>query len=131
MHVLCAFMLVPSIIIYCSNRTALFYQRLQSTNPSPSALDTRLTHEQVLLLDQRGTGLSSPITAATLATRGNAVEQAEYLKRFRADNIVRDCESVRKILTADYAASDKQKWSILGQSFGGFCCATYLSKLCG
>ncbi|KMQ49118.1 Alpha/beta hydrolase fold-1 [Trichophyton rubrum] len=78
---------------------------------------------QILLLDQRGTGLSTPITAATLALQGNAVKQAEYLRLFRADNIVRDCEAVRKLLTA-YYPPDKQKWSVLGQSFGGFCAVT-------
>jgi pimeloyl-ACP methyl ester carboxylesterase len=52
--------------------------------------------------------------------------QANYLKSFRADSIVKDCEAVRKALTADYPEDDK-KWSIMGQSFGGFCCATYLS----
>ncbi|KAK2750581.1 hypothetical protein FQN57_002652 [Myotisia sp. PD_48] len=82
---------------------------------------------QILLLDQRGTGLSSPITAATLALQGNAIRQAEYLKHFRADNIVRDCEAVRKCLTALYPEHRKQ-WSVLGQSFGGFCAVTYLSK---
>nr|AJD23149.1 proline iminopeptidase [Onygena corvina] len=82
---------------------------------------------QVLLLDQRGTGLSSPITAATLALQGSASKQAEYLKLFRADNIVRDCEAIRKTLTA-YYPEDRQKWSVLGQSFGGFCAVTYLSK---
>ncbi|EEQ31720.1 putative prolyl aminopeptidase [Microsporum canis] len=82
---------------------------------------------QVLLLDQRGTGLSTPITAATLALHGNAAQQAEYLRLFRADNIVRDCEAVRKVLTAFYPA-DRQRWSVLGQSFGGFCAVTYLSK---
>ncbi|KAK2877811.1 hypothetical protein FQN49_001168 [Arthroderma sp. PD_2] len=81
----------------------------------------------VLLLDQRGTGLSTPITAATLALQGNAVKQAEYLRLFRADNIVRDCEAIRRVLTAYYPA-DKQKWSVIGQSFGGFCAVTYLSK---
>ncbi|PGH06444.1 hypothetical protein AJ79_06534 [Helicocarpus griseus UAMH5409] len=81
---------------------------------------------QVLLLDQRGTGLSTPITAATLGLLGDASKQAEYLKLFRADNIVRDCEAIRENLTAEYP-TDK-KWSILGQSFGGFCAVTYLSK---
>lgn len=52
--------------------------------------------------------------------------QANYLKSFRADSIVKDCEAVRKALTADYP-EDRKKWSILGQSFGGFCCTTYLS----
>ncbi|KAL4895101.1 Alpha/Beta hydrolase protein [Aspergillus ambiguus] len=81
---------------------------------------------QVLFLDQRGTGLSSTITAGTLALQGNAVKQAEYLKQFRADNIVRDCEAVRRCLTTDYP-QEKRKWSIIGQSFGGFCAVTYLS----
>ncbi|CEL05440.1 Putative Prolyl aminopeptidase papA-Aspergillus niger [Aspergillus calidoustus] len=81
---------------------------------------------QVLFLDQRGTGLSSTITAGTLALQGNAIKQAEYLKHFRADNIVRDCEAVRRCLTTDYP-EEKRKWSIIGQSFGGFCAVTYLS----
>ncbi|KAL2374178.1 proline iminopeptidase [Blastomyces gilchristii SLH14081] len=82
---------------------------------------------QILLLDQRGTGLSTPITAATLGLVGDAVKQAEYLKLFRADNIVRDCEAIRENITAEYPP-EKKKWSLLGQSFGGFCAVTYLSK---
>ncbi|KAA8644230.1 proline iminopeptidase [Aspergillus tanneri] len=81
---------------------------------------------QVLLLDQRGTGLSSTITANTLALQGHPVKQAEYLKNFRADNIVRDCEAIRRCLTADHPEGER-KWSIIGQSFGGFCSTTYLS----
>lgn len=80
-------------------------------------------------MDQRGTGLSSTITAGTLARKGDAIKQAEYLKHFRADNIVRDCEAIRKCLTKDYP-EDQRKWSVIGQSFGGFCAVTYLSKLC-
>ncbi|GMF75568.1 unnamed protein product [Aspergillus oryzae] len=90
----------------------------------PLTRDTRW----VLFLDQRGTGLSSTISAGTLALKGNAIKQAEYLKNFRADNIVRDCEAVRRCLTVDYP-EDKRKWSIIGQSFGGFCAVTYLSML--
>lgn len=82
----------------------------------------------MLLLDQRGTGLSSTITAATLARQGNATKQAEYMKNFRADNIVRDCEAIRRCLTAGYS-EDKRKWSVIGQSFGGFCAVTYFSML--
>lgn len=81
---------------------------------------------QVLYLDQRGTGLSSPITAGTLARQGSAEKQADYLKLFRADSIVKDCEAIRKTLTEDYPLQLK-KWSIFGQSFGGFCAFTYLS----
>ncbi|KAK2766277.1 hypothetical protein FQN54_007794 [Arachnomyces sp. PD_36] len=82
---------------------------------------------QILFLDQRGTGLSTPITAGTLARQGDAVKQAEYLRLFRADSIVQDCEAIRKCLTADFP-EEKKKWSTLGQSFGGFCSVTYLSK---
>ena len=46
--------------------------------------------------------------------------QAEYLTHFRADSIVRDAELIRRELGVD-------RWSILGQSFGGFCSMTYLS----
>lgn len=81
----------------------------------------------MLYLDQRGTGLSTPISAATLALQGEAQKQADYLKLFRADNIVRDCEAIRKTLTKDYP-TELKKWSIFGQSFGGFCALTYLSK---
>ena len=41
---------------------------------------------QVLQLDQRGTGLSTPISAGTLS-EWNLEEQVGYLKLFRADNI--------------------------------------------
>lgn len=82
---------------------------------------------QMLYLDQRGTGLSTPVSAATLSLQGDAHRQADYLKLFRADSIVKDCEAIRKTLTEDYPAELK-KWSIFGQSFGGFCVLNYLSK---
>ncbi|THC95992.1 hypothetical protein EYZ11_004539 [Aspergillus tanneri] len=69
---------------------------------------------------------NSTITANTLALQGHPVKQAEYLKNFRADNIVRDCEAIRRCLTADHPEGER-KWSIIGQSFGGFCSTTYLS----
>jgi pimeloyl-ACP methyl ester carboxylesterase len=59
--------------------------------------------------------------------RGDAQQRADYLKLFRADSIVGDCEAVRKLLVKDYP-TDFRKWSIFGQSFGGFCAFTYLSK---
>ncbi|ABZ77184.1 alpha/beta hydrolase fold [Shewanella halifaxensis HAW-EB4] len=79
-----------------------------------------LKEYRVLLLDQRGTGLSTPISFASLAHL-SADEQAEYLTHFRADNIIRDAESIRKQLT------NNDKWTILGQSFGGFCVLKYLN----
>jgi pimeloyl-ACP methyl ester carboxylesterase len=81
---------------------------------------------QVLCLDQRGTGLSTAISASTLGLRGDNPVQANYLRAFRADNIVRDCEAVRQALTLDYP-EEKKKWSVMGQSFGGFCATAYLS----
>jgi len=76
---------------------------------------------RVLLLDQRGTGRSSPVTAQSLGTLGSPEEQAAYLAHFRADSIVRDCEAVRHSLCGG------KKLTLLGQSFGGFCILTYLS----
>lgn len=81
---------------------------------------------QILFLDPRGTGLSAPVTASTLQMRGDNEVQAKYLKLYRADNIVRDGEAIRQALTASWP-DEKQKWSLIGQSFGGFCILTYLS----
>ncbi len=86
-----------------------------------SWLDRALADYRVLLLDQRGTGRSTPATRQTLARFGTAAEQASYLAHFRADAIVRDAELIRKALTGG------EPWSVLGQSFGGFCTVTYLS----
>merc|ERR1719158_2535595 len=75
---------------------------------------------RVLLLDQRGTGLSTPLTTASLSALDSAHEQARVLSLHRADNIVRDAEVIRQCLS-------QKQWSIIGQSFGGFCSVTYLS----
>ncbi|MEZ9822263.1 alpha/beta fold hydrolase [Shewanella sp. 10N.286.45.A1] len=75
---------------------------------------------RVLLLDQRGTGLSTPVSSASLSHL-NSAQQSQYLSHFRADNIIRDAESIRQQLVGD------DKWSILGQSFGGFCVLKYLN----
>lgn len=75
---------------------------------------------RVVLLDQRGTGRSTAITHRTLP-QGTVPEQSDYLALFRADSIVRDAEHLRSLLLGD------RKWTVLGQSFGGFCALTYLS----
>jgi dienelactone hydrolase len=80
----------------------------------------------VLLLDDRGTGRSTPITHQTLARLGSPQAQADYLKLFRADAIVQDAELIRRELL-----SEKGKWAALGQSFGGFCVVRYLSAAAG
>jgi hypothetical protein len=50
------------------------------------------------------------------------VEMADYLKHFRADAIVQDAELIRKQLIGE-----QTRWSLLGQSYGGFCAVHYLS----
>ncbi|KAI8069939.1 Alpha/Beta hydrolase protein [Gongronella butleri] len=82
---------------------------------------------QVLLLDQRGTGLSNAVSAAALARFASDHDKLAYLKHFRADSIVKDCEFIRKVLTSGRAADQEQRISLLGQSFGGFSIVTYLS----
>jgi len=85
---------------------------------SPGWLDRALKEYRVLLLDQRGTGRSSPV--GDLGSR-TAKDQATYLAHFRADSIVSDAELIRTALGVE-------SWSVLGQSFGGFCVVRYLSQ---
>ncbi|MFD3309617.1 alpha/beta fold hydrolase [Streptomyces sp. NPDC058694] len=84
-------------------------------------LGRALEDYRVLLLDQRGTGSSTPANRQTLPLRGGPREQADYLALFRADSIVRDCEAIRPAVTGG------APWAVLGQSFGGFCATHYLS----
>ncbi|KAL3622165.1 hypothetical protein CASFOL_033576 [Castilleja foliolosa] len=77
---------------------------------------------RVILMDQRGTGLSTPLTSSSMAQFESAEKLADYLKHFRADNIVNDAEFIRKTLVPD-----SRPWTVLGQSYGGFCAVTYLS----
>jgi pimeloyl-ACP methyl ester carboxylesterase len=86
-----------------------------------SWLDRALEDFRVLLLDQRGTGRSTPASRHTLARLVTPQAQAGYLAHFRADSIVRDAELARRELAGD------EPWSVLGQSFGGFCTVSYLS----
>lgn len=101
------------------------------TLSSPSWLRRALQDYQVVMLDQRGTGLSTPV-GSTLGPRRTApgltgvlagttpAQQAAYLQHFRADSIVADCELVREALGAE-------QWTVLGQSFGGFTSLHYLA----
>ncbi|GGF32894.1 aminopeptidase [Marmoricola endophyticus] len=88
---------------------------------SPSWLGRALQDFRVLLLDQRGTGRSAPLVdLETMAPQ----QQADHLALFRADSIVADAELLREALGIE-------RWSLLGQSFGGFCTMTYLSRAPG
>ncbi|MCX4831902.1 alpha/beta hydrolase [Streptomyces sp. NBC_01016] len=85
-------------------------------------LGRALKDYRVLLLDQRGTGASATVNRQTLPLRGDVEQQAAYVGHFRADSIVRDCEFIRREVTGG------APWTILGQSFGGFCAVRYLSS---
>ncbi|WP_415951643.1 alpha/beta fold hydrolase [Streptomyces sp. KLOTTS4A1] len=88
---------------------------------SPGWLAQALKTHRVLLLDQRGTGRSSPVTARTAARFRDPARLARYLGHFRADSIVADAEFIRRALGAG-------PWATLGQSYGGFITLTYLSQ---
>ncbi|WP_321973911.1 alpha/beta fold hydrolase [Paratractidigestivibacter sp.] len=86
-------------------------------------IEEALKHFRIVLPDQRGTGRSSAVdgrrmglVAAEACDLGldEATYQAEYLKRFLADSIVRDFEYLR---LSEFGAA---RWVTLGQSYGGF-----------
>ena len=87
------------------------------TPKTPGWMERALEDYRVLMLDQRGTGRSTPVG---MLPGMSPQEQYAYLVHFRADAIVRDAEAIRQELGVE-------KWSVLGQSFGGFCVTTYLS----
>lgn len=94
------------------------FEATRPTSP-PSGWQKRALQEyRILLLDQRGTGRSTPV--GPVIPGATPQDQATYLSRFRADGIVADAEHVRQELGVD-------RWSVLGQSFGGFTAMTYLS----
>lgn len=92
-------------------------------NPRPLGrdgwIDEALRDYRVVLVDQRGTGGSTPVDAEIVAERGDT--GGEFLACFRADSIVRDLEHVRTSLY------DGRRWATLAQSFGGWITMTYLS----
>ena len=96
---------------------------------SPPWLPRALREHRVLMLDQRGTGRSTPVGPDTTLPEGagaptlreaTAQQQARYLTHFRADAIVADAELLREHLGVE-------SWALLGQSFGGFTTLRYLS----
>ncbi|MFD9898588.1 alpha/beta fold hydrolase [Mesorhizobium sp. NPDC059025] len=92
------------------------------TRGSPSWLAEALKTHRIVLPDQRGTGRSTPVEAATMTGFDDGEAAADYLACFRADSIVADCEHIRKTLFGN------RRWETLGQSFGGFITMTYLSQ---
>ncbi|MCE1173613.1 MAG: alpha/beta hydrolase [Propionibacteriales bacterium] len=109
------------------------FEAPRPTADTPSWLSRILREYQVVMLDQRGTGRSTPVgvqmrrsasgpaAAVTGRPAGRSVaDQADYLTHLRADEIVNDAERVREALGA-------KTWTVLGQSFGGFTTLHYLS----
>jgi len=94
------------------------FEAARPTSPPSGWMKRALADYRVLLLDQRGTGRSSPI--GPVIPGSTAEDQAAHLTHFRADTIVRDAELIRQELAVE-------RWSVLGQSFGGFTSMTYLS----
>ncbi len=88
----------------------------------PGWLDRALSTHRLLLLDQRGTGRSTPVTPTVARGFASGEDLAHYLSLHRADSIVRDCEHIRRELCGD------QPWETLGQSYGGFVTLNYLSR---
>lgn len=95
------------------------------SNPRPvdasGWLGEALRHYRIVLVDQRGTGRSTPIDAQVIAELGDARAGADYLACFRADSIVRDLEHVRRTLYGG------RRWATLAQSYGGWLTLSYLS----
>ncbi len=96
----------------------------ESPRPNPATgpawIGRALQDFRLLLLDQRGTGRSTPVGGIDAVPGTSVAAKAAYLTHFRADAIVRDCELLREHLGVE-------RWSLLGQSFGGFTSLTYLT----
>ena len=93
------------------------FEATRPTAPPTGWQKRALADYRLLLIDQRGVGRSTPVGEIPGDT---PAAQAEYLTHFRADSIVRDAELIRRELGVE-------RWSLLGQSFGGFTSLTYLS----
>ena len=83
-------------------------------------LEAALRRFRVVLPDQRGTGRSTPVSAAEFSGL-TAEAAAERLALLRSDSIVRDFEAIR------VAHFGGRKWWTIGQSYGGFITLNYLS----
>lgn len=102
-------------------------------NRNPAMNQWLLDHGySILYLDYRGCGESSPIYAHHLLHNLKIKDDrkvADYLTHFCQDNIVRDLEAIRQTLSKERvtAGGYPVKWTILGQSYGGYISLTYLS----
>ena len=101
------------------------------TSPTSDGwVEEAIKHFRVILPDQRGCGRSSRVDGQRMETVAAAAvaegadparRQADYLKRFLADSIIRDFEYIR---LAEFGG---KRWVTLGQSYGGFLTLANLS----
>ena len=89
--------------------------------PRPMSAEAGLIGEalksyRVILMDQRGTGRSTRIDSVTAESQRTAA----HLAVLRQEYIVADAEALRTHLGIE-------RWSLFGQSFGGFCITSYLA----
>ena len=82
-----------------------------------------LTRYRVLLLDQRGTGLSTPLEAVRCRSPSRWRWVTTCATSARTRSLATSSSSARGSLWTD------TDWYVFGQSFGGFCSLTYLSLL--
>ncbi|KAG6749563.1 hypothetical protein POTOM_046615 [Populus tomentosa] len=92
------------------------------TVPLDYSIDRNASPKLSVFAREVVSGLSAPLTPSSMSQLNSAEEVAEYLKYFRADNIVNDAEFIRVCLVPEAGP-----WTVLGQSYGGFCSVTYLS----
>ena len=98
--------------------------------PHNTWIETATDHYRVLLLDQRGTAKSTPITGRFVTDfiegHGGGVAgtkaAADYVACFRADAIADDVAHLCRVLNGG------RPWTTLGQSFGGFITLSLLSR---
>lgn len=96
------------------------------TSPeSDGWVEEAVRHFRVVLPDQRGTGRSGRVDGSVVAREGDARAQADYLRLFLADSIVRDLEHLR------VHELGGARWVTLGQSYGGFLTLAYLTAFPG
>ncbi|MEV6343116.1 alpha/beta fold hydrolase [Actinoplanes sp. NPDC051851] len=95
-------------------------------SPRPPRAEGWIAHatrsHRVLLLDQRGTGRSTPLSGRTISCGTTDAELAAYIGLLRADSIVADAEILRQRVAGGAT------WDTLGQSYGGFVTLSYLSQ---
>lgn len=102
--------------------TAFPAHRSDLQQPFALKLCPQRSHSHSIMRDCETVQAALDLMMITLAP---VEAKRQYCAVRRADSIVRDAEIVRAALVPKETLGGR--WTILGQSFGGFCCVTYLS----